>query len=117
MTMASKQQKVKSQLEVEKGDHQYNLQKVKEADEERKREIQEVIEIKDERSQMVNTEKDEIRRLNREAARTSQAVRDLVREQTLRSSFDRMAEAAQCQAFVGRGPQTGHKNKSSVKLG
>ncbi|XP_074623117.1 uncharacterized protein LOC141881265 isoform X1 [Acropora palmata] len=117
MTMASKQQKVKSQLEVEKGDHQYNLQKVKEADEERKREIQEVIEIKDERSQMVNTEKDEIRRLNREAARTSQAVRDLVREQTLRSSFDRMAEAAQRQAFVGRGPQTGHKNKSSVKLG
>lgn len=37
--------------------------RVKEADEERKREIQEVIEIKDERSQMVNTEKDEIRRL------------------------------------------------------
>ena len=33
------------------------------------------------------------------------------------SSFDRMAEAAQRQAFVGRGPQTGHKNKSSVKLG
>ena len=37
--------------------------RVKEAEEERKREIQEVIEIKDERSQMVNTEKDEIRRL------------------------------------------------------
>lgn len=37
--------------------------RVKEADEERKREIQEVIEIKDERSQLVNTEKDEIRRL------------------------------------------------------
>ena len=27
ITMASKQQKVKSQLEAEKGDHQYNLQK------------------------------------------------------------------------------------------
>lgn len=39
--------------------------RVKEADEERKREIQEVIEVKDERSKMVNTEKDEIRRLVR----------------------------------------------------
>lgn len=28
-----------------------------------------------------------------------------------------MAEAAQQQALVGRGPQTGHKNKSSVRLG
>ena len=37
--------------------------RVREADEERKREIQEVIEIKDERSKMVNTEKDEIKRL------------------------------------------------------
>ena len=36
---------------------------MKEAVEEKKREIQEVIEIKDERSKMVNTEKDEIRRL------------------------------------------------------
>ncbi|XP_068758038.1 coiled-coil domain-containing protein 177-like isoform X2 [Montipora capricornis] len=117
MAMASKQQRVKSQLEAEKDDHQHNMKKVKEAVEEKKREIQEVIEIKDERSKMVNTEKDEIRRLNRDAARTSQAVRDLVREQTLRSSFDRMAEAAHRQALVGRGPQTGHKNKSTVKLG
>lgn len=117
MAMASKQQRVKSQLEAEKDDHQHNMKKVKEAVEEKKREIQEVIEIKDERSKMVNTEKDEIRRLNRDAARTSQAVRDLVREQTLKSSFDRMAEAAHRQALVGRGPQTGHKNKSTVKLG
>ena len=38
---------------------------MKEAEEERKREIQEVIEVKDERSKMVNTEKEEIRRLVR----------------------------------------------------
>jgi len=94
-----------------------SIYRVKQALEERKREIQEDIEVKDERSRMVNTEKEEIRRLNRDAARTSQAVRDLVREQTLRSSFDRMAETAQHQALVGRGPQTGHKNKSSVRLG
>ena len=37
--------------------------RVTEANEERKREIQEVIGVKDERSKMVNTEKDEIRRL------------------------------------------------------
>lgn len=36
---------------------------MKEAEEERKREIQEVIGVKDERSKMVNTEKEEIRRL------------------------------------------------------
>lgn len=36
---------------------------MKEAEEERKREIQEVIDVKDERSKMVNTEKEEIRRL------------------------------------------------------
>lgn len=117
MTVASKQQKVKSQLTAEKEEHQHNMGRVKQALEERKREIQEDIEVKDERSRMVNTEKEEIRRLNRDAARTSQAVRDLVREQTLKSSFDRMAEAAQQQALVGRGPQTGHKNKSSVRLG
>ncbi|XP_020615875.1 coiled-coil domain-containing protein 177-like isoform X2 [Orbicella faveolata] len=117
MTVASKQQKVKSQLIAEKEEHQHNMGRVKQALEERKREIQEDIEVKDERSRMVNTEKEEIRRLNRDAARTSQAVRDLVREQTLRSSFDRMAETAQHQALVGRGPQTGHKNKSSVRLG
>ncbi|XP_078377121.1 uncharacterized protein LOC144660384 isoform X2 [Oculina patagonica] len=117
MTVASKQQKVKSQLTAEKEEHQHNMQRVKQTLEERKREIKEDIEVKDERSKMVNTEKEEIRRLNRDAARTSQAVRDLVREQTLRSSFDRMAEAAQQQALVGRGPQTGHKNKSSVRLG
>jgi len=117
MSVASKQQRVKSKLDAEKDEHRYNIKKVKEAEQERKREIQDVIEVKDERSKMVNTEKEEIRRLNRDAARTSQAVRDLVREQTLRSSFDRMAEAAQRQALVGCGPQTGHKNKSSVKLG
>lgn len=117
MTVASKQQKVKSQLLAEKEEHQHNMGRVKQALEERKREIQGDIEVKDERSRMVNTEKEEIRRLNRDAAQTSQAVRDLVREQTLRSSFDRMAEAAQQQALVGRGPQTGHKNKSSVRLG
>ena len=37
--------------------------RVKQALEERKREIQEDIEVKDERSRMVNTEKEEIRRL------------------------------------------------------
>ncbi|XP_073236549.1 uncharacterized protein [Porites lutea] len=116
-TIASKQRRVKSQLEAEKDEHQHNFQRVKEAEEERKREILEVIDVKDERSKMVNTEKEEIRRLNRDAARTSQAVRDLVREQTLKSSFDRMAEKAQRQALVGHGPQTGHKNKSSVRLG
>lgn len=36
---------------------------MKEAEEERKREIQEVIDVKDERSKMLNTEKEEIRRL------------------------------------------------------
>ena len=36
---------------------------MKQALEERKREIQEDIEVKDERSRMVNTEKEEIRRL------------------------------------------------------
>lgn len=117
MVIASKQHRVKSQLAAEKDEHQQNLVRVKQALEERKREIQEDIEVKDERSRMVNAEKDEIRRLNRDAARTSQAVRDLIREQTLRGSFDRMAEAAQHQAFVGRGPQTGHKNKSTLKLG
>ncbi|RMX46770.1 hypothetical protein pdam_00021614 [Pocillopora damicornis] len=117
MVIASKQHRVKSQLAAEKDEHQQNLVRVKQALEERKREIQEDIEVKDERSRMVNAEKEEIRRLNRDAARTSQAVRDLIREQTLRSSFDRMAEAAQHQALVGRGPQTGHKNKSTLKLG
>jgi len=39
--------------------------RVKEAEQERKREIQDVIEVKDERSKMVNTEKEEIRRLVR----------------------------------------------------
>ena len=41
----------------------FKFNRVKEAEEERKREIQEVIEVKDERSKMVNTEKEEIRRL------------------------------------------------------
>lgn len=117
MVIASKQHRVKSKLAAEKDEHQQNLVRVKQALEERRREIQEDIEVKDERSRMVNVEKEEIRRLNRDAARTSQAVRDLIREQTLRSSFDRMAEAAQHQALVGRGPQTGHKNKSTLKLG
>ena len=41
----------------------FKFNRVKEAEEERKREIQEVIDVKDERSKMVNTEKEEIRRL------------------------------------------------------
>ena len=41
----------------------FKFNRVKEAEEERKREIQEVIGVKDERSKMVNTEKEEIRRL------------------------------------------------------
>jgi len=39
------------------------IYRVKQALEERKREIEEDIEVKDERSRMVNTEKEEIRRL------------------------------------------------------
>ena len=39
------------------------IYRVKQGVEERKREIQEDIEVKDERSRMVNTEKEEIRRL------------------------------------------------------
>lgn len=41
----------------------FKFNRVKEAEEERKREILEVIDVKDERSKMVNTEKEEIRRL------------------------------------------------------
>lgn len=41
----------------------FKFNRVKEAEEERKREIQEVIDVKDERSKLVNTEKEEIRRL------------------------------------------------------
>ena len=41
----------------------FKFNRVKEAEEERKREIQEVIGVKNERSKMVNTEKEEIRRL------------------------------------------------------
>lgn len=41
----------------------FKFNRVKEVEEERKREIQEVIDVKDERSKMVNTEKEEIRRL------------------------------------------------------
>lgn len=63
MVIASKQHRVKSQLAAEKDEHQQNLVRVKQALEERKRELQEDIEVKDERSRMVNAEKDEIRRL------------------------------------------------------
>ena len=41
----------------------FKFNRVRETEEERKREIQEVIDVKDERSKMVNTEKEEIRRL------------------------------------------------------
>jgi len=53
-----------------------SIYRVKQALEERKREIQEDIEVKDERSRMVNTEKEEIRRLvSREVITSNMTIR------------------------------------------
>ncbi|XP_032241397.2 coiled-coil domain-containing protein 177 isoform X2 [Nematostella vectensis] len=117
MKIAKKQQKTRTQLTEKQLEHTENLQRVKEDEERRKRAVEQDIEIKNERSELVTIEKEQIRKLSRETAVTSQAVRDLVREQTLKGSFDNMAHKAQVEAHVGRGPQTGHKNQSQIRLG
>ncbi|XP_031562597.1 coiled-coil domain-containing protein 177-like isoform X2 [Actinia tenebrosa] len=116
MNITKKQLKTRCQLVAKKTEHEENYERVREEEDRRKKELLADIIAKDQRSEMVNTEKEEIRKLSREAAQTSQAVRSIVKEQTFKSSFDAMARRAEIQARVGRGPQKAYKNQSTISL-
>ncbi|KAK3746958.1 hypothetical protein QZH41_002511 [Actinostola sp. cb2023] len=117
MNITKKQLKARTHLVTKKTEHAENYERVRDEDDRRKQELRDLIGSKDERSELVNMEKEEVMRMSREAAQSSQAMRSIIKEQTYKRSFDRMARAAEIRANIGRGPRKAYKNQSTFMLG
>ncbi|XP_057292416.1 coiled-coil domain-containing protein 177-like [Hydractinia symbiolongicarpus] len=88
--------------------------KVDEEERLRQEELRALINLKDKRSKLIQQEKEEYSNMSRGAARASRAVRDVIKEQTFRSSFAEMAAEAE---KVARIEKLGQQHKKPSYLG
>jgi len=83
-------------------EHLLNKQKIREDEKARLAELENSVKEKEMKSQMILDEKRYTTKASREAALASRAIREVIKEKAVKSSFDKMANEAEMLARIER---------------